>query len=150
LLLILGIKILASLLKHTQNKNQRFLILLFFILFFIKPQFSEIRWYFNVDKNLYQLSQRLKSYKITQSKIAALSEGNDWNNTLTLAYYSGNQYYGLIQKNTSWEKIKQQLQKYNINYFFVYKTADKFKLLNQLYPIIFYDQDLDLTVYKIN
>ena len=47
LILILGIKILASLLKHTQNKNQRFLILFFFILFFIKPQFSEIRWYFN-------------------------------------------------------------------------------------------------------
>ena len=150
LILLLGGYLLDKILKQKFSFFQKFLIVFFFILIFIKPQLSEIKWSLNIDKNLYDLSQKLKNnYQITNSKIAAISHINDWNQSYTIAYYAQNKYYGMIQNYVDVMEMFWQINYFKIDYLFVYGLEDKQAILGRAYPIILYDRKLNLTIYKI-
>ena len=87
--------------------------------FVIIPLFRLV-YRINVGKEFYLISQQLENYKI-QGNIASY---NKWSESLVIAYYLGNQYYGIPKIGDNKEVI-DQLRQYNIDYYLVWDSPEK-------------------------
>jgi hypothetical protein len=102
------------------TKTKRAVLLVIFFLSFAAPAFKELDAYANRGKGIYSLSEVLKSRIGQGQKIAS---NTNWPGTLYLSYYLGGKYYGVPKGNISGAELNSELEKYSIEYFFVWGGA---------------------------
>ena len=77
----------------------------------------------HLDKYYFDLCKELKNKYNIQGNIA--SNGN-WPTTVTLSYHLKTRYYGMPRNNFTYDELRNDLKKYNIDYYFVWgKLLDK-------------------------
>ena len=101
---------------------------MFFIFSFVAMPSESLIANINTGKYLYDLSKVLKSQYGIQGNIAS---NNNWWRTLYLSYYLNGRYYGKARKNISKDDLRSDLNKNNIDYYFVWnKPGDDLTFLS--------------------
>jgi hypothetical protein len=99
-----------------------------FILCFVIPACGQLQRYYNMQKNIYLLSDFLKTGISPSRKIASNGE---WANTLYVSYHLGCQYYGEQEADIAESRLKQELEKYKIDYYFFWdQNSNYYSFLN--------------------
>lgn len=127
LLLLMGGHILTVLFKKDFfNSSVRKTILL--ICFVISFVFTPVKYVIQVsrggmDSDMHLVSADLKEYNI-KGNIASNREyvpvNDAWHKTFRLAYWLGDKYYGQAREHISEADLKSDLDKYNIDYYFLW------------------------------
>ncbi|MHC4122211.1 MAG: glycosyltransferase family 39 protein [Planctomycetota bacterium] len=119
LVMLMGGYLLSKLfeVKFFDNKMAKVFLLTIFLLSFAVPQILDLKKRVNRGKWVYGFSQALSSFIKPQSHIAA---NTNWPLTLYLAYHLDCRYYGVQEKNITRTKLKSDLEKYDIDYYFVW------------------------------
>jgi len=107
--------------KYTTRKN---ILIVFFVISFI---FTPVRFIMqtsngSIDKFMHDISVDLQQYNIS-GNIASnrYSFSHDaWHETFRLAYWLNCRYYGQSREGISDEDLEKELDKYNIDYYFVW------------------------------
>jgi len=128
LLLLIGGHILTVMFKHDFfNKNivQNFLIIIFVLSFIITPLKSYAQaGKNNINKDMYLLSRILKDKYHIKGNIASNREWkhipvhDSWHKTFRLSFWLNSKYYGQTEAVISDEDLKNELERYNIDYYF--------------------------------
>lgn len=126
LLLVMGGHLLTILFRGDffMSAMRRKLLLLFFVLSFI---FVPSKYVIQVsrggmDTDMYLMSTDLKMHNIS-GNIASNREMHShdaWHKTFRLAYWLKSRYYGQSKKGISDTELKEELNKYRIDYYFVW------------------------------
>jgi 4-amino-4-deoxy-L-arabinose transferase-like glycosyltransferase len=148
LLLIMAGYLLTLLMKNQllTKVGLSILILAISISFVFTPIKNLIDNY-DAGKFSYQTAQILKNYQI---KGNLASNGHSWPNTLAIAYFLDSKFYSAVPPNISDADLKKQLQKYPIDYYFVWKNLDDNIRFLSHYPEVTNGQFSDLRIYKIS
>ena len=132
-LLLMGGYVLFKLFQNKFfTKTRKAVLLIIFFLSFAVPASGTLRTYANRGKWIYDLSQVLKSRITPNYKIAS---NTSWAGSLFLSYHLGGRYYGTHEKNISKTELKKQLEKYGIDYYFVWGGAGDFSFLSDYQDI---------------
>lgn len=102
------------------TKTRRMVLLVAFFLSFAVPALQDLKAYANRGKGIYDLSQVLKSRIGKGHKIAS---NTNWPSVLYLSYHLEGKYYGVPKGNISGAELNSELEKYGIEYFFVWGGA---------------------------
>jgi hypothetical protein len=95
-------------------------LLVAFFLSFAVPASQDLKAYANRSKGIYDLGQVLKSRIGKGHKIAS---NTNWPSVLYLSYHLEGKYYGVPKRNISGAELNSELEKYGIEYFFVWGGA---------------------------
>jgi hypothetical protein len=131
LLLIMGGHVVTYLIQSFfAGKIERlFLITIFAVSFIIMPfkYIVQAGGTGNIDRNMYELSKELKKYNI-KGNIASnrmhIPVHDAWHNTFRLAYWLDSKYFGQARENITDNELEKELQKYGIDYYFVWNGSD--------------------------
>lgn len=121
LLMLMGGHVVGRLFESnffTRARRAALLAILF--LLFAVPASEKLRSQVNVKKYVYVLSEVLKNRISPDCNIASNTE---WSMSLYLAYYLDCKYYGAQKKGISKIELKRQLERYGIDYYFVWGGA---------------------------
>jgi hypothetical protein len=102
------------------TKTRRMVLLVAFFLSFAVPASQDLKAYANRSKGIYDLGQVLKSRIGKGHKIAS---NTNWPSVLYLSYHLEGKYYGVPKRNISGAELNSELEKYGIEYFFVWGGA---------------------------
>ena len=129
LLMLMGGYVLSRLFENKFfTKTRRVVLLIIFFLSFAVPASQVLGDYSNRGKGLYGLSEALKSPIEQGRKIAS---NTNWPATFFLSYHLGCKYYGIPKGNITRAELNSELEKYGIDYFFVWGgTAGDFRFLS--------------------
>lgn len=110
------------------TKTRKLVLLAVFFLSFTIPASQVLRDYAYRGKGVYDMSRVLKSYIAPNRKVAS---DTNWGISLFLSYHLGVRYYGIQEENISKMELKQQLEKYAIDYYLVWRdVASDFSFLS--------------------
>lgn len=129
LLLLMGGYVLFRLFQNKFfTRAKRIVVLTVFFLSFAIPASQVLRDYAYRGKWVYDMSQVLKSYIAPDRKVAS---NTNWAVSLFLSYHLRVRYYGVQEENISKMELKQQLEKYAIDYYLVWRdVASDFSFLS--------------------
>ncbi len=129
LLLLMGGYLLFRLFQDRFfTKTRKLVLLAVFFLSFTIPASQVLRDYAYRGKGVYDMSRVLKSYIAPNRKVAS---DTNWGISLFLSYHLGVRYYGIQEENISKMELKQQLEKYAIDYYLVWRdVASDFSFLS--------------------
>jgi hypothetical protein len=118
LLILMGGYVLARLFENNFFTKRRVAaILIVFFLSFAVPALLSLRAKANTGKNIYSLSQVLKSAIKPGHNIASNSS---WPVTMYLCYHLDCKDYGVAKKGITNAELKEELKKYKTDYYFVW------------------------------
>lgn len=160
LLLLMGCKVLNVIFQNDffRSEPRKTLLTGFFILsFIITPiKFTIETSQYNINRKMYELGTKLdKRYNI-RGNIASNRQKNNieifdsWHNTFRLAYWLKSRYYGMDRKNISNEELKNELRKYNIDYYFFWDTSGDIPEFLSKYKEITGGEIPFLKIYSLN
>lgn len=128
-------------------KPQKIFIISCLCIYILSYQFlSLLEWQkkqVNPKKIVYDISCEIKNIIDLENKKIA-SKSLEIHHDIYLAYYLGAKYYGYVKNNISCDKIKEELIKYDIDYFIVHGELDE--------QIDILTEELELenmTIYKV-
>ena len=127
--------------KAINYKIKNILLIILMISFIIEP-ISETVMFSNSGNYYYDLSNTLKSDYGINGNIAS----DSWGDTLTLSYYMGTKYYGQPKKYNNSNELQTELEKNNIDYYFVWDSNNTVTLSD--YKEITHGQISGLMIYK--
>jgi len=106
------------------NSNLRnvFLVLLIFSAVF--SPIYELTIYPNFDDD----SRYLSKFLISEYGIHGNLASNKWEKTQSLSYYLGTKFYGLPKKTNNSNELQDELELYNIDYYFVWYNSTNINL----------------------
>jgi hypothetical protein len=131
LLLLMGGQIISNLLEKTFfiSSARKNVLLLFFTLsfVFVPARFAMQASNYTTDQEMYDLSMELRHYNIKGNFASNRdTEGHDpWHKTFRVAYWLNSRYYGQRGENTTDEELRNELKKYNIDYYFVWGESNE-------------------------
>ena len=121
LLMLMGGYVLGRLFGNNFfTKTRRSALLVIFFLTFAVPAAQVLRDYANRGKSVYGLGRALSAGIEPDCKIASNA---NWPGSLYQSYYLGCKYYGVEKKNITKAELKRDLEKYGIDYYFVWGGA---------------------------
>jgi hypothetical protein len=131
LLLLMGGQLLNYLFQSgffTKNMVKNTLIVFFLLSFIFEPsRYIARAGSGNMDVQMYNLSKELRGLQI-HGKIASNRDAcshDAWHKTFRLAYWLKCRYYGQRGVNMSDEELRQELEKYDIDYYFVWGESGR-------------------------
>ena len=118
LLLIMGGYVLSLLFKMNYlNKARKNIILTLLILSFLMAPFNFLIINFNANKDVYDLSEKLKNDYNFHGNIAC----NDYLiESDHIAFFTESKNFGMPKKTDNYNKLKAELENYNIDYYMVW------------------------------
>jgi hypothetical protein len=128
LLLLMGGYLIALLFNDIffkSNFRKNILVFFFVISFIITPLKSFLgAGSGNINMDMFSLAMELKNIEKVKGNIASNREWehipihDSWHKTFRLAYWLDSKYYGQAKLNISEDALLNELQKYNIDYYF--------------------------------
>lgn len=120
---LFGSRFFESRLNNKDSRVKKLICLIIFTLSFI-PIMSLIKLPKDAisGKPIFSLSQILKEKYHLQGKMAS---NKNWDTSLYLAYYLGNQYYGEAKKNLNSYSLTKELKKDQINYYLFWEDENR-------------------------
>jgi hypothetical protein len=109
------------------TRGRRIVLLIIFFVSFAMPARRELKSYANRGSWVYDLSQALKVLIAADSRIAA---NTNWPGTLFVSYHLGCRYYGIPEKDASTQKLKGDLERYDVDYYFVWGGSADMRFLS--------------------
>jgi len=133
MMMLMGGYILGELFKNRFfTKPRRILLFIVFFLSFAIPASHSLRDYAHRGEWVYNLGRALKPLIPANSRIAS---NENWGGSLFLSYHLDCKYYGMQQKDISRTELNSELEKYGIEYFFVWGGAGDFSFLSNYQDI---------------
>jgi len=156
LLLLMGGHVLDRLFEKEffRNNLPRLIIIIFFIVSFI---FTPVKFIMQasrgaMDSDMYYLSEELKEYNI-QGNIASNREyvpvHDAWHKTFRLAYWLDSRYYGQARAGIEDKALKSELEKYNIDYYFLWGKESGIPQFLETYDEITKNEIPGLRIYSL-
>lgn len=91
-----------------------------FVMIFAKSSVDFLRHNRNQDHTFYDQAKFLKeNFNLANTSVAA---NKNWHQTLYVSVFNRNQFYGLVSQTGEYEKVVQELKKYNIDYYFLWEN----------------------------
>jgi uncharacterized membrane protein YphA (DoxX/SURF4 family) len=149
LILLMGGHILDELFQSKFfNSTRKNLLTILFILSFIVVPLYQIRDS-GADIELYTLGTEIERYTILNGK--NIASDDKFSETLKALFYAGLKvnYYGEARENISDEDLKNELSKYDIDYYLVWKEFEKIPLFLSDYKEITGGEISDLRIYSL-
>lgn len=109
----------------------------------------------NINKKMYVLSEVLKKDYHIRGNIASnrqwecVATHDSWHNTFRLSYWLNSRYYGQTQAVISDDALKSELEKYNIDYYFIMGESQNIPQFLSRYNEITNGRFSDLSIYHL-
>ena len=87
--------------------------------FYIYP-LMELKKDYGKDKNLFEITEKLKRNNINGKVIAGIQSDNNLSNSIIINYLNASKLYGTYTRNYSTAEILQAIKDYSIQYYFFY------------------------------
>ena len=117
LLLLMGARLLHIIFCNLASSGQKLMASIVFAFSFISTPSLVLARGFDEGKEIYELSQQLKSQYKIEGNIASFSK---YRAPLYLSYHLNCQYHGKIKKGLSDQEFQSRLLNHKINYFFLF------------------------------
>ncbi len=120
LMMLMGGYVLARLFEYqffTKVKIVKIVLLFIFFASFVFGGVRTLRSYAGRGGWVHDLAQILKQRISPQDRIAS---NTNWAGTLFLSYHLNCRYYGMPKQNMTVAELKKDLEKYHVNYYFVW------------------------------
>lgn len=148
ILLILMSGYLLSLCYSTfklKESMKTVIILLLVASFLITPIYGLIN-FFNVEENIYDISENLKNNYGMHGNIASNSE---WELTIYFVYYIGGKYYGQTKNASDSFGLEKELEANNIDYYMVWGNFKEYEYLSHHFNEITNGTTNNLKIYSL-
>ena len=155
LLLLMGGYVLTMLFQKeffSSDVRKNILIVFFAISFIFTPSKYVIQaGRGGIDTDMYYMSNDLKQYNI-EGNIASnreYSSHDAWHKTFRLAYWLKSRYYGQAREGIEDKELESELEKFNIDYYFVWGEGSSIPQFMTRYQDITGDNIPGLKVYSL-
>ncbi len=155
LLLLMGVSLLTVLFQDIFFKSsfRRNILIVFFVISFI---FVPVKYVMQVSRGgmeteMYLISTDLKKYGI-KGNIASNREmysHDAWHKTFRLAYWLDSRYYGQAKEGIDDKELASELEKFNIEYYFLWGEAVSTPQFLTMYQEITKNEITGLRVYSL-
>ncbi|NIR49893.1 hypothetical protein GWO43_15380 [candidate division KSB1 bacterium] len=146
LLILMGGHLIRLLLRSGHfNKLSQSLLILFFAATFVLPASKYLRANVNTKKDVYQLGKKLEKDYGIHGNIAA----NKHYTTMYIAYHIGAQYFGQVKPNQTAEEIENELNTYDIDYYFVWQDSNEHPAFLSAFPEVTNGNIPGLRIYAL-
>jgi hypothetical protein len=159
LLLLMGGHLIHILFRNdffSKPARRNILLVIFALSFMITPlkSFAQAGGN-NINKDMYLFSSELKDKYQIKGNIASNREWvhepvhDSWHKTFRISYWLGNRYFGQTRAVLSNDELTKELEKYNIEYYFIWGESQSIPEVLSQYKEITNGEYPDLKIYSI-
>ncbi len=120
ILCLCGVLITKLIESSFLSKNQQIAGCSLIILSFYIYPLVELKNDYGKDKNLFEITKKLKVNNIQGNIVAGIHSDNNYSNSIIINYLNGSKFYGTYTRNYSTAEILEAIEDYSIQYYFFY------------------------------